>query len=55
MSAKEKPRLRHKFWIETQSGEGIMGEGKWHLNTKTEDDMDLVFQEMMDELKDILK
>lgn len=60
MSANPKPKLRYKFWIETERGDGILGEGKWlllkairdtgSLNAAV-DKMGLAYRQTWDKLK----
>ncbi len=62
MSSEIKPKLKYKFWIETESGEGILGEGKWlllkairetgSLNAAV-DEMNLAYRQTWDKLKKI--
>ncbi len=62
MSSQTKPRLKYKFWIEEESGEGILGEGKWLLLKSIHetgslraavDEMGLAYRQTWDKLKKI--
>lgn len=62
MSSISKPKLKYKFWIEDESGEGILGEGKWLLLKAIRDtgslraavdDMGLAYRQTWDKLKKI--
>lgn len=62
MSAVPKPSLKYKFWIETETGEGILGEGKWQLLKAIRetgslnaavDKMGLAYRQTWDKLKKI--
>ncbi len=62
MSTINRPRLKYKFWIEDESGNGILGEGKWQLLKAIRDtgslraavdQMGLAYRQTWDKLKKI--